>query len=97
MGAFLTWLLSAFGGTIIESVINSFANAFRLRRLDRERDENIVGRERAEQRAANAEAQTKITKDMLNAQVKAPGSRSDLVDRLRAEGAAEAGTSPKDE
>ena len=87
----LKWLIETFGGTLL----NSIFGAFRLRRLDKERDANIIGRERAEQRAANSEAQTKITKDMLNAQVLAPASRDALADRLRDEGAAEAGATPQ--
>ena len=85
-------IIKAFGGAFLTAIFN----AFRLRRLDRERDENIIGRRDAEQRAANAEAQTKITKDMLDAQVLAPASRTDFADRLRHEAAAETGAAPQD-
>lgn len=87
----LEFIIKALGGAFLTSIFN----AFRLRRLDREHDETLVGRERAEQRAANAEAQTTITKDMLNAQVNAPSDADSLAARLRLEAAAEAGTAPQ--
>jgi Flp pilus assembly protein TadB len=81
----LEWLAQAFGGTIIEAVIRALANAFRLRRLDRERDDAIAGRALAEERTKTAEAQNQIRKEMQDAQATAPSSRSDLADRLRRE------------
>lgn len=90
----LEMLFSTFAGTILESFFKSLFGAFRLKRLDREHDETLVGKERAEQRAANAEAQSKIDKDMLNAQVSAPTDADALAERLRREAAAEAGAAP---
>lgn len=92
----LEWLLKTFGGTIIESVIRSLADAFRIRRLDHERDDAIAGRAVAEQRVANAEAENQFRKDMQDAQTSAPSTRRDLADRLRresvSEGEAKSGT-----
>lgn len=78
----MEWLLKAFAGTIIESVLKILLGAVRTRRLDRERDAAITGKAVAEARGGALEQQNQVRKDMADAQATSPGDRDTLADQL---------------
>lgn len=87
---------AAFVAQIIKIVLAAILGGLREKRRDREHDTAITTQAVSEQAREALEKSLAIKKEMSDAQVRAATRRSDLVDRLRREAAAETAPPPTD-